>query len=319
VTVINKNKFLAELSRLLTFMYDEDRQAALAMYENLINEAEDTDALMHMLVSPTRQAVVIARNYNATERKLQVEAQHRDEDDEGELPEFVMAIDKLYQDAVRRGIIVEEEKGTGVLENQVSLFDVDESLFEEEAPAEEAVEEAPIEEAPVEETPVEQEPMDEVDAFLAGFSISEEMPEEEAPAEEAVEEAPAEEAPVEAAPAEEKPATVRKAKGFALFMYILAAVPLTAVGVVLLLVPTILVLGLAALVITVGVAALIAAFSGFAVFADILIVLGAALILLALGLLLLWLFVWLIGGAIVGLIHGAISLGGKWCYKEVAA
>ena len=43
------------------------------------------------------------------------------------------------------------------------------------------------------------------------------------------------------------------------------------------------------------------------------------LILLALGLLLLWLFVWLIGGAIVGLIHGAISLGGKWCYKEVAA
>lgn len=32
VTHINKQKFLAELGKLLTFMYDEDRQTALAMY-----------------------------------------------------------------------------------------------------------------------------------------------------------------------------------------------------------------------------------------------------------------------------------------------
>ena len=42
------------------------------------------------------------------------------------------------------------------------------------------------------------------------------------------------------------------------------------------------------------------------------------LCLLALALLFLWLFVWFIGGAIVGLIHGLCVLGGKWCYKEVA-
>ena len=62
-----------------------------------------------------------------------------------------------------------------------------------------------------------------------------------------------------------------------------------------------------------------AAFSGFPVFADILIVLGCAIILLALGLLFLWLFIWFVGAVIGGLIRWVIQLGGKWCYKEVAA
>ena len=41
--------------------------------------------------------------------------------------------------------------------------------------------------------------------------------------------------------------------------------------------------------------------------------------LLALGLLALWIAVWLVGGAMVGLVRGLIHLGGKWCYKEVEA
>ena len=45
---------------------------------------------------------------------------------------------------------------------------------------------------------------------------------------------------------------------------------------------------------------------------------AAGFVLLALALLFLWLFVWFIGGAIVGLIHGLCVIGGKWCYKEVA-
>ena len=43
------------------------------------------------------------------------------------------------------------------------------------------------------------------------------------------------------------------------------------------------------------------------------------LLLLALGLLALWIAVWLVGGAMVGLVRGLIHLGGKWCYKEVEA
>ena len=53
------------------------------------------------------------------------------------------------------------------------------------------------------------------------------------------------------------------------------------------------------------------------VFADILLVLGCALVALALGLLLAWTFVWFIGGAIPALIRGIFALGRKWCYKEV--
>ena len=78
-----------------------------------------------------------------------------------------------------------------------------------------------------------------------------------------------------------------------------------------------LVLALSLLVIGGGSAVLIAAFSGFPKLADILIVVGTAVIVLALGLLLLWLFVWFIGGAIGGLIRNVIELGRKWCYEEV--
>ena len=49
------------------------------------------------------------------------------------------------------------------------------------------------------------------------------------------------------------------------------------------------------------------------------VVLGAALVVLALGLLFLWIFVWFVGGAIAGLINEIIKLGGKWCFKEVSA
>ncbi len=78
VDSINKQKFLAELSKLLTFMYEEDRQNALAAYSRMFEEAEDEQKLIQILVSPTRQAVIVARAYDAKERKLQVTAQSRE-------------------------------------------------------------------------------------------------------------------------------------------------------------------------------------------------------------------------------------------------
>ena len=47
--------------------------------------------------------------------------------------------------------------------------------------------------------------------------------------------------------------------------------------------------------------------------------LGCAIVLLALGLLFLWLFVWFVSTVIGGLIRWVVQLGSKWCYKEVAA
>ena len=346
MTDINKQKFLAELARLLTFMYEEDRQEALAMYEGMFDEAGDEQTLLQALVSPTRQAVVIARAYNAKERKLQVHAQSRDEDAAEGNADFVQAINQVRSDALR-----DQEPKTVVDENQFSLFD--DLGSEEPAPApvepaqslppEAAAEEAPdavpaepeAEPAEMAAAPADepaQEPdvpgnvVDQVDAFLADFSLPDGVIAPEAASQpEAAEEPYVQEEllhisdveePAEKAPIAE---TVRKPKVALLILFIILAIPLTLIGIVVLLVPTVLFLGLAAGTIVAGVMILSAAFSGFTMFSDLLVVLGLAIIVLALGLLFLWIFIWFIGGAIVGLIRSVVSLGEQWCYEEVAA
>ena len=362
MTDINKQKFLAELARLLTFMYEEDRQEALAMYEGMFDEAADEQSLLQALVSPTRQAVVIARAYNARERKLQVHAQSRDENAQGDNAGFVQAILQVRSDALG-----EQETRPVVDENQFSLFDdldaepaepepapvaaeeafpvVVPELPAEPAPeaapaepelspapeAEEAVPEEPVvEEAAAEETVAEEtvsgDVADEVDAFLADFSLPDDVTAPDAAPQPVEEEAPYVQEELLRIPdveeAEEKfpiAETVRKPKVFLLILYIILAIPLTLAGIILLLIPTILFLALAAGTISAGVMILSAAFSGFTMFSDLLVVLGLAIIVLALGLLFLWIFIWFIGGAIVGLVRSVISLGEEWCYEEVAA
>lgn len=362
VKAINKQKFLAELGRLLTFMYEEDRQTALAMYSKMFDDAAEEQLLLQFLVSPTRQAVVLARAYDAKERKLQVHTQSRDDDagyadvPEGELPPFILAISDLQQEAIAQGIFEPVEAAPAVDENQFSLFDE----FPQDAPAEqEAVwtdvpsvpqnntdmqepDPAEDEDAPVSDSVSEF--ADAVDAFLADFAIADgelvpKSAEAPAPAEDAPVPPPAETEEAEEAPApaesvvpvpadpapvteeefeeEQAPATQRKAKVFLLILYILCAIPLGILGTAALLVPTLLSLSLAIGFVCAGVLVLTAAFGGFAIFADLMVILGLAIILLALGLLLTWLFIWFIGGAIVGLIRGLCHLGGKWCYKEV--
>lgn len=359
VKAINKQKFLAELGRLLTFMYEEDRQTALAMYSKMFDDAAEEQLLLQFLVSPTRQAVVLARAYDAKERKLQVHTQSRDDDagyadvPEGELPPFILAISDLQQEAIAQCIFEPVEAAPAVDEDQFSLFDE----FPQDAPAEQDAVWADVPSVPQdgadmqEPDPAEDEDApvsdsvsafaDAVDAFLADFAIADgelvpksaeaPVPAEEAPvpppAETEDEPVPAESViPVPADPApvtepeddeEQVPAPQRKAKVFLLILYVLCAVPLGILGIAALLVPTLLSLSLAICFVSAGVLVLTAAFGGFAIFADLMVILGLAIILLALGLLLTWLFIWFIGGAIVGLIRGLCHLGGKWCYKEV--
>ena len=353
-------------------MYEEDRQTALAMYNQLFDEVDDEQGLLQLLVSPTRQAVVIARSYNAKERKLQVHAQSREESetaDYGTAPEFIGVIDGILEEALSR----QAPKAAEVSADQFSMFEDDffaptpeapsaEAEVQPEAPAAEAAVEAPAEASPAEaaeteaeaaeaEVPAPAAPVDEVDAFIADFSIpadqqefAPEAGEQTAPAEaaepaaEAAEDAESAEgdsAPIEIEEEDveeyddeeyddgyydEDYEPVRKPRVFLLILYILLAVPVGLLGILLLIVPTLLFLVLAGLIITGGVMAVTSAFgSGIAVFADIMVIIGMAFILLALGLLALWIAVWLVGGAMVGLVRGLIHLGGKWCYKEVEA
>ena len=388
---INRQKFLAELGRLLTFMYEEDRQTALAMYNRMFDEAESEQALLQYLVSPTRQAVILARAYNAKERKLQVHAQSRDEYEQvsDETPDFVLAINKLQEEASALKITTAQ-----VSEDQISLFDdgsavtanesapaaqenTEPAADEEEAETQDADEEAPAQkEIPplfADEPAAEAEPdemnssvtrlADAVDAFLADFTISNDeliakaktaADEEETAEPENTEPAAAEEvievsaeetaieqheepkvhepayAEPEAHKAEtvevveeaeddaENAGTVRKPIIPLLILYIIIAIPIGLIGILLLLLLALMSLSLAVTVGFFGIYGFAATFTGFAVLADILVVAGASLILLALALLFLWLFVWFIGGGIVGLIRGLCALGGSWCYKEVA-
>ena len=385
---INRQKFLAELGRLLTFMYEEDRQTALAMYNRMFDEAEDEQALIQYLVSPTRQAVVLARAYNAKERKLQVHSQSRDEYEQvsDEIPDFVLAINKLQEEVSALKITTQQ-----VSEDQISLFDdsnagtvpapaaqvyTKPAADEEKAGTQDADEEATVQketpplfaDEPAEET--EQDEMsnsvnrlaDAVDAFLADFTISNDElipkdkpvgeekdaePEKTKPAaaEETVEvsageavieqpeatetrkhvqtepeetEAEAVENAEEAEDYTEDAGTVRKPIVPLLILYIIIAIPLGLIGILLLLLLAFMSLSLAVTAGFFGIYGFAATFTGFAVLADILVVAGASLILLSLALLFLWLFVWFIGGGIVGLIRGLCTLGGSWCYKEVA-
>lgn len=348
-------------------MYEEDRQTALAMYNQLFDEVDDEQGLLQLLVSPTRQAVVIARSYNAKERKLQVHAQSREESetaDYGTAPEFIGVIDGILEEALSR----QAPKTAEVSADQFSMFEDDffaptpeapsaEAEVQPEAPAAEAAVEAPAEASPAEaaeteaeaaeaEAPAPAAPVDEVDAFIADFSIpadqqefAPEAGEQTAPAEaaepaaeaaEAAESAEGDSAPIEIEEEDveeyddeyydEDYEPVRKPRVFLLILYILLAVPVGLLGILLLIVPTLLFLVLAGLIIAGGVMAVTSAFgSGIAVFADIMVIIGMAFILLALGLLALWIAVWLVGGAMVGLVRGLIHLGGKWCYKEVEA
>jgi len=101
-----------------------------------------------------------------------------------------------------------------------------------------------------------------------------------------------------------------------MILYLLVAVPLTTIAVLVLLVPTLIFLGLAA---ASGIAAFriaMLAFNSFAVFADIIVVLGAALLLTALTIFFFWIFIWFIGGGIAGAINLAIQIGSKVCYRD---
>ena len=345
-------------------MVEEDRQTALGMYSRLFDDAEDEQQLMDLLVSPTRQAVVIARTYDAKERKQQLEAPEVIGGEE--TPAFVLAIDKLYQQvAPKRDASWKEPEDAPLEINQFSLFEdephpIDDSeyvpfqLEADSVPIGEEVEELPVEAPPappVEETAEEpaapaEEPRGLVEAVLG--SEEEEEEEEEEPRPEEPQPAPEpksehlpaeepEEAPVVQLPAQELrmperkaaklsaadydldfiPETRRQPRVFLLILFTLLAIPVTLAGIVLLLIPTVLALGLAVLVIIMGSATLVAAFSGFPKLADLLIVIGISVIVLAIGLLLLWVFVWFVGGAIGGLIRAVTELGRKWCYEEV--
>lgn len=376
VIVIDIRKFLTELGKLLTFMYEEDRVTALSMFEEMFRTANDPVALLQMLGSPTKQAVAIARVYNAKEHKLAVTSQEGAGEaavSTSELPPFVAAINSIKEEAIRKNIL-----DGGISPEEEAFFaDVPEEtsfLFGEEdplpAPAEEPPQEDPFSilqdftlDLPDEAaafmasaarldasgSKAEKEPAlpeddfifpedefrfdlgpvpekqrsdaTEIDAAMAAFRRRDDAPQPPLPVEEGQTRLPEfdvmpedNDRPWKKQPEKKTDSSVVSIPR--MILYLLIAVPITALGVLILLIPAVICLALAVICGMTAFQVIAAAFGNFAVFADIMVVLGAALAFVALTLLFFWLFIWFIAGAIAGLINASIRLGGKICYRE---
>ena len=376
VIVIDIRKFLTELGKLLTFMYEEDRVTALSMFEEMFRTANDPVALLQMLGSPTKQAVAIARVYNAKEHKLAVTSQEGAGEAAvatSELPPFVAAINSIKEEAILKNILdggispEEEAFFADVPQDDTFLFGEEDSLpapAEESAPADpfailqdftldlpdeaadfiasaarldatgsdaEKEPELPEEEFSFQEDefqfdlgPVpekQRSDASDINEAMAAFRrrkaepqpvLSEEKEQTRLPE---FDDLPAEnDHPWKKQP--EKKADSSVVSIPRMILYLLIAVPVTALGVLILLIPAVICLALSVVCGMTAFQVIAAAFGNFAVFADIMVVLGAALAFVALTLLFFWLFIWFIAGAIAGLINVSIRLGGKICYRE---
>ena len=317
---------MAELNKLLTFMFKEDRAEIIQHYNELLDNAEDESALLEEFGSPTKLAVSISRSYNRDERKLAVTADSKEDAPEKpaaeakapekpQAPEAPKAPQKPSEPEVYTGTyadIVEEFRRQRALEEGVEykpiFFDESEPTpVEEPAPAEES---APTEELePVEESAPVEEPVPTEEPAPA---------EDPAPAEEPNDGTFEEYGLSDAEEAAEERRTQRKTNVPLLILYLIIAIPLGIIGVALVIAIGAVVIAAAAAAAFCGVKLFVFAFSGLTVFADIFITAGAALVCCAVALLLLWFGVWGIASGVSGVIVGLKALGRKLCVKEVA-
>lgn len=198
---MNRQRYMAELSKLLTFMFKEDKEDILAHYNKMLDEAEDEQALLESFGSPTRLAVTISRSYKRTERKLAVEADSKaDKPDEGETS---VAPEHIFVKPVKKETAAEKTHAAAA--PGLSYADIIEEIRREKA-EEEGVEYTPMFFNEPEKTPEEPEAEEKIEE---AEKVPEDAPEEEA--EEAdieieIVETHAEEAePEEAEPEEEAP------------------------------------------------------------------------------------------------------------------
>ena len=411
---MNRQRYMAELSKLLSFMFKEDRAEILQHYNELLDNAEDEEALLEEFGSPTKLAVTISRTYEREERKLSVNAESKAEEDATEQLWYSRPAESEFK-TIKVAPPVKEEVASAEPEPEEEEFtgsyaDIIEEIRRELA-AERGVEYVPIffdepeekAEEPAEEVPeeesVEEEAPEEIEEEVIPEVLEEELPEEQEESEEGIEEEPEEEEEAEAEEAEETPAeeeasgedeavepepeeaveeaeepeeepeeaveeedeavpvkleeetifeeasekTVidilnesgkitepdieaeeeffeeeaesRLSPGL-LILYLIFAIPLGLIALVLLAAVTLTVLGFAAAVMGAGVLLVTFSLSGISVAADMILVIGAAIIAFAVGILLLWTAFWLILSAFKALIGGIIKLGRRVCVKE---
>lgn len=343
MTVIDRQKYVAELGKLLSGMAPQDREAVLRGVNARFDEEGDDAAVIASLGSPTFAAVSVLRGYTPPEEGAS---------DSVPMPEPRRTRPEPIEPEPEEP---EAPKEAGPEEPEAESAEADEPSPVEpvpEAESTEPAEPAPEPEAPPAEPETEPEPepeQPEIPAEPAEPEAAEEPAEAEAPedasepAEEPEEpdepeepgtEAEGPEEPAESDEAEEPEEAEEnpdlppfwggppelpkppKAKVGLLILYIILGV---AVGLPLTVLFACVALGIfgcgGALI---AAAALLVSFCflGMGVVADILLLAGAALVLAALGLLLLFFAVWFFIRCVVGFVNLILRKGREWCYDH---
>lgn len=355
MTVIDRQKYVAELGKLLSGMAPQDREAVLRGVNARFDEEGDDAAVIASLGSPTFAAVSVLRGYTPPEEGAS---------DSVPMPEPRRARPEpkpVEPEPIEpEPIEPEPEEPEAPEEAEPEEPEAESAEADEPSPVEpvpeaestEPAEPAPEPEAPPAEPETEPEPepeQPEIPAEPAEPETAEEPAEAEAPedavgpAEEPEEPDEREESGTEAEgpgePAEpdeaEEPEEAEespdlppfwggppelpkppKAKVGLLILYIILGV---AVGLPLTVLFACVALGIfgcgGALI---AAAALLVSFCflGMSVVADILLLAGAALVLAALGLLLLFFAVWFFIRCVVGFVNLILRKGREWCYDH---
>lgn len=352
MTVIDRQKYVAELGKLLSGMAPQDREAVLRGVNARFDEEGDDAAVIASLGSPTFAAVSVLRGYTPPEEGAS---------DSVPMPEPRRARPEP-KPVEPEPIEPEPEEPAAPEEAEPEEPEAESAEADETAPVEpvpeaestEPAEPAPEPEAPPAEPETEPEPepepeQPEIPAEPAEPETAEEPAEAEAPedaseqAEESEEpdepeesgtEAEEPEEPAESDEADEPEEAEEspdlppfwggppelpkppKAKVGLLILYIILGV---AVGLPLTVLFACVALGIfgcgGALI---AAAALLVSFCflGMSVVADILLLAGAALVLAALGLLLLFFAVWFFIRCVVGFVNLILRKGREWCYDH---
>lgn len=345
MALINKQRFLTELSKFLTFLTDEERGQVLMKFGEIFDAAPNQDELTSALVSPLKVTVELSRAYSkggieqVLERSVELSgvdlsaapapAPTAESDPDSIVEAIGSAVEGAFVQAP--GAPADTPAAPEAAQTTPPAVSPEPASPEPPSkpvpPSEEVSEEkaVPVSEPQVraEAPDVSENPEPQADSPASVKEASEPHPESVTPA-----------VPVPAVPEfkdtepeeyfdedkhEAVPLTEYRARPVALFFFILLFVPLGLIGIAVFLCVGAALLAVAAAAVGSGVLAVSLAFSGMTIFADIIMTIGVALVCFAVGLVFLWLGVWFLIWSIGGLVRGILRLGKKWCYKEVSA
>lgn len=337
VTVIDRQKYVAELGKLLSGMAPQDREAVLRGINARFDAEGDDAAVIAALGSPTFAAVTVLRGYTPPEEgelgsRYEPEPEPVQEPEPEPVQEHEPAAEA--EPAPEAEAEPEAQAGPGPepqagpeqeAEPESPQAPEAEAPQEPEAEVEAAPEPEPAPGAQAEPEP-EAEPEAEAEPETETEAGAEAEPEVEAESEAeaeyadtAADEPAGEDAAPELPPFWDGPPELPKppkAKVGLLILYILF-------GLVICLPVTVALTGLALGIFVlggagIGLGALLASFCflGMNVVADILLLAGAALVAAALGLLLLFFAVWFFLRGVVGFADLIIRKGRDWCYEH---